>query len=100
FCYFRGTTELADSSLRFLFRHFFPFLAGLRQTDRNGLFPTLDLTALPSRSAFRLAPLVAVHFVLDLFAGALGIFALLSHGVVPSQPPEYPPMMGRISPVM
>src|SRR5436305_15110443 len=86
--------------LRFLFRHLFSFLSGLGQTDRNSLFPTLDPTAFASRAAFRLAPLVAVHFVLDLFAGALGVFALLSHSVVPSQPPEYPPMMGRISPVM
>src|SRR4051794_30610012 len=52
------------------------FLAGLRESDRDGLLAAFHLAAFAAATALRLAPLVAMHLVLHVLARAAGVLAL------------------------
>src|SRR5215203_521084 len=65
--------------LPLLARDLLALLARLGQTDGDGLFPALHLAAFAALAALCGAALVAMHFVLKILAGTLGILPLLRH---------------------
>src|SRR4051794_20965153 len=65
----------------FFLGHFLALLAGLGETDGDGLLAAFHLAAFSALAALRFSSLVAVHLALHLGAGAARIFPfpLLGH---------------------
>src|SRR3954451_20046203 len=65
---------LTGSPPLFFLGHFLALLAGLGETDGDGLLAAFHLAAFSALAALRFSSLVAVHLALHLGAGAARIF--------------------------